>query len=99
MADKELRTMAQGLVLIALVLAVIALGVWIRPAAIEARAGAGTATTDRSVGGIPDSGLQRQTMIEELKKLNDRLAAIEEGLKEGRFQIQSAEKAPSAKRP
>jgi hypothetical protein len=28
-------------------------------------------------------------MIEELRKLNDRLAAIEEGLKEGRFQIQT----------
>ncbi|HUX00325.1 MAG: hypothetical protein WBD63_05035 [Phycisphaerae bacterium] len=99
MAEKELRTMAQGLVLIALVLAIIALGVWIRPATVEPAAGAATPTTDRSVAGIPDSGLQRQTMIEELKKLNDRLAAIEEGLKEGRFQIQSAEKAPSAEKP
>ena len=99
MAEKELRTMAQGLVLIALVLAIIAMGVWIRPAAVERAAGAATPTTDRSVAGIPDSGLQRQTMIEELKKLNDRLAAIEEGLKEGRFQIQSAEKAPSAEKP
>jgi hypothetical protein len=41
------------------------------------------------VAGIPDSGRQRETMIEELRKLNDRLAAIEEGLKEGRFQIQT----------
>ncbi len=102
MAEKELRTMAQGLVLISLVLAIIALGVWIRPAAVEPAAGAATApptTTDRSVAGIPDSGLQREMMIEELKKLNDRLAAIEEGLKEGRFQIQSVEKAPSAEKP
>jgi len=75
------------------VLAVIAVGVWVRADGLESRVHAGTATTtatttDRSVAGIPDSGRQRETMIEELRKLNDRLAAIEEGLKEGRFQIQ-----------
>ena len=93
MLERRLDTISQGLVLIAVVLAVIAVGVWVRADAVESRARAGTAaptaTTDRSVAGIPDSGRQRETMIEELKKLNDRLAAIEEGLKEGRFQIQT----------
>jgi hypothetical protein len=89
-----LDTISQGLILIAVVLAVIAVGVWVRTDGMESRAHAGTApptetTTDRSVAGIPDSGRQRETMIEELMKLNDRLAAIEEGLKEGRFQIQT----------
>jgi hypothetical protein len=94
MLAKELGTISQGLILIAVVLAVIAVGVWVRADGMESRARAGTATptattTDRSVAGIPDSGRQRETMIEELRKLNDRLAAIEEGLKEGRFQIQT----------
>jgi len=93
MLAKQLGTISQGLILIAVVLAVIAVGVWVRADGMESRAQAGTATTaatttDRSVAGIPDSGRQRETMIEELRKLNDRLAAIEEGLKEGRFQIQ-----------
>jgi len=91
MAEKELRTMAQGLVLIAVILAIIAIGVWIRPSEVTRVAGGATPTTDRSVAGIPDSGLQRQVMIEELRRLNDRLAVIEEGLKEGRFQIQTLE--------
>ena len=94
MLERRLDTISQGLVLIALVLAVIAVGVWVRTDGMVSRAHAGTATTtepttDRSVAGIPDSGRQRETMIEELRKLNDRMAAIEEGLKEGRFQIQA----------
>jgi len=93
MLAKRLDTISQGLILIAVVLAVIAVGVWVRTDGMESRAHAGTAppaaTTDRSVAGIPDSGRQRETMIEELRKLNDRMAAIEEGLKEGRFQIQA----------
>jgi len=94
MLAKGLDTISQGLILIAVVLAVIAVGLWVRTDGMESRAHAGTAlpaapTTDRSVAGIPDSGRQRETMIEELRKLNDRLAAIEEGLKEGRFQIQT----------
>ena len=93
MLERRLDTISQGLILIAVVLAVIAVGVWMQSDGVESRAHAGTATTmatttDRSVAGIPDSGRQRETMIEELRKLNDRLAAIEEGLKEGRFQIQ-----------
>ncbi len=96
MLAKQLDTISQGLILIAVVLAVIAVGVWVRADGLESRVHAGTATTtatttDRSVAGIPDSGRQRKTMIEELRKLNDRLAAIEEGLKEGRFQIQMLE--------
>jgi len=94
MLERRLDTISQGLILIAVVLAVIAMGVWMRSDGVESRAHAGTApptetTTDRSVAGIPDSGRQRETMIEELRKLNDRLAAIEEGLKEGRFLIQT----------
>jgi hypothetical protein len=96
MLAKELDTISQGLILIAVVLAIIAVGVWVRTDGMESRAHAGTATptattTDRSVAGIPDAGRQRESMIEELKTLNDRLAAIEEGLKEGRFQIQMLE--------
>ena len=92
MLARQLDTISQGLILIAVVLAVIAMGVWVRSDGVESRAHAGTATTtatttDRSVAGIPDSGRQRETMIEELRKLNDRLAAIEEGLKEGSFQV------------
>ena len=94
MLERRLDTISQGLILIAVVLAVIAVGVWVRADAVESRAHAGPATTtatttDRSVAGIPDSGRQRKTMIDELRKLNDRLVAIEEGLKEGRFQIQT----------
>ena len=94
MLERRLDTISQGLVLIAIVLAVIAVGLWVRADAVESRAHArpattAGATTDRSVAGIPDSGLQRATMIEELRRLNDRLEAIEEGLKEGRFQIQT----------
>jgi hypothetical protein len=104
MLANELKTMTQGLILIAVMLAVIAAGVWVRPGSLEptARAAApATATTDRSAAGIPDAGLQRQTMIEELKKLNERLSAIEDGLKEGRFVVQTmpAEKTSSAKAP
>ena len=94
MLERRLDTISQGLILIAIVLAVIAVGVWVRMDGMESRAQAGTAapgttTTDRSVAGIPDSGRQREAMIEELRKLNDRLGAIEGGLQEGRFQIQT----------
>jgi len=103
MPSNELRTLGQGLVLIALVLAVVALGVWVRPVSMEPAARAApppTYTTDRSAAGIPDSGLQREAMIQELKKLNERLEAIEKGLQEGRFQIRPAEadEAPTTKK-
>ena len=94
MLAKRLDAIAQGLILIAVVLAALAVGLWVRADAVESGAHAGPATTtatttDRSVAGIPDSGRQRETMIEELRKLNERLAAIEEGLKEGIFQVQT----------
>ncbi len=92
MLARQLQTIAHALVVIAFLLALIAGVLWLRPDMPESRAEA------RSLGtreGIPDSGHQRQAMIQELRALNERLAAIEQGLKDGEYQVKIVEpKAP-----
>ena len=91
MLVRHVQNMAQGLVLIALVLALIAAALWIRPLAIESKSQAWAETPKVGARGIPDAGLQREAIIEELKTLNRRLASIESGLTEGRFHVQTSE--------
>ena len=97
MISQQLRTIGQGLVLIAGVLGVIAVGLWFRPNAVEPEAHGRVILAEAAPEGIPDSGRQREIMIQQLQTLNDRLAAIEEGLKEGRFQVQVLEPESRAK--
>jgi len=91
MISQQLRTIGQGLVLIAGVLGVIAVGLWFRPNVMEPEAHGRMVLAETAPVGIPDAGRQREIMIQQLQALNDRLAAIEEGLKEGRFQVQVLE--------
>ncbi|HUS45890.1 MAG TPA: hypothetical protein VM219_07665 [Phycisphaerae bacterium] len=91
MLVRHIQNIAQGLVLIALVLALIAAALWIRPLAIEPKAQARAETPNVGARGIPDAGLQREMIIKELRAMNQRLASIEAGLTEGRFHVQTSE--------
>jgi len=90
MASRELRTIAHALVLVAVMLGLIAAALWLRddPSLTRPAVGATRRVTTEHPG-IPDSGRQRQVIIEELRKLNARLQAIDEALRKGDYQVQT----------
>ena len=91
MADNHLRTIGHGLILIAVMLAVIAAALWLRPASLESEARARSINTDTGGRGIPDAGLQRQTIVNELRSLNARIGRLEGGFRSGEFQVRLVE--------
>ena len=91
MRHDPLRAISQGLILIAVILGLIAAALWFRSGPLESGAQARTPTTSSESSGVPDAGLQRREIIEQLVKLNDRLADIERGWREGAFIVQTME--------
>jgi hypothetical protein len=89
MIDRSLRTIAHALLLVAAMLALIAAGLWFHDTALEPRAVARPKTISPEATGVPDSGRQRQMIVEELKKLNTRVQGIESALKGGDYVIQT----------
>lgn len=108
MPSHPLNTISQGLVVIAVLLAVIAAALWLRPdfasPATEpsAHAAFGAAVTSEG-DGIPDSGRQRMMIVQELKTLNaevkalgERLSAVDKSMRSGDYRVQTVE--PRARR-
>jgi len=91
MQSNHLRAISQGLILIAVMLGLIAAALWFRSGPLESGAQARTPTASSESSGIPDAGLQRREIIEQLQMLNERLADVERGLREGAFVVQTVE--------
>jgi hypothetical protein len=104
MESKHLQTIAHALVLVAILLGLIAGALWLRlePGALENEARAqGTArviAANADGPGIPDAGRQRMMIVEQLQTLNQRMADIEKGLRDGSYSIQTAEPKGSARK-
>jgi len=96
MESKHLQTIAHALVIVAILLGLIAAALWLRldPGAFRNEAQAQTAarvmaaTSDGP--GIPDAGRQRMMIVEQLQAVNQRLADIDKGLRDGSYSIQAA---------
>jgi len=95
-------TVTHGLVVIAVLLAVIAAALWLRPdfasPAMQHSAYGAPVPADADGPGIPDAGRQRLLMVEELRALNasvkaldERLAAIDKALRGGEYRVQTGE--------
>jgi hypothetical protein len=92
MESKHLQTIAHGLLLVSVMLAVIAAALWFKSDALESKVQAQMRTAAaREDAGVPDSGKQRLLLIEQLDALNRRVADLERGLREGAFVIQTIE--------
>jgi len=91
MISRDLRAIAHGLILVSAMLALIAVALWFRTGPLEPPAVAAAKAISTDTTGIPDSGKQRQEMVDQLKVLNDRLKAIEDGLRGGTYVIQTTE--------
>jgi hypothetical protein len=92
MESKHLQTIAHGLLLVSVMLAVIAAALWFKSDALESKVQAQMRTAAvREDTGVPDSGKQRLLLIEQLDTLNRRVADLERGLREGAFVIQTIE--------
>ena len=91
MLAKHLRAIAHGLILVSAMLALIALALWFRTGPLEAQALAKPRAISTEATGIPDSGKQRQAMIEQLRAVNERLLSIQDGLRNGAYVIQTTE--------
>jgi hypothetical protein len=89
MVERALRNITHGLLLVAVMLALIAAGLWFRGTALESEAVARGKPISAKDTGIPDSGQQRQMIVAELKTLNSRLQAIESGLRDGEYLIKT----------
>jgi hypothetical protein len=89
MASRDLRTIAHALVLVAIILGIIAAALWVRGGPVEPRADAGPVPIAPGQTGVPDSGRQRQLIIQELQKLNGRLEAIDAALRDGKYVIET----------
>jgi len=87
--SRELRTIGHALVLVAGVLAVIALALWLRGGPLEPQAAARGPTISPGMTGVPDSGQQRQRIIQELEKINSRLERLDEALRDGKYVVQT----------
>lgn len=99
MASRHLRTIAHGLILVSAMLGLIAAALWLRTGPLEPQALARLKAISTSQTGVPDSGQQRQAMIEQLEALNNRLGRIENGLRSGAFVVQMIEPKAGAKVP
>jgi len=92
MESKHLQTIAHGLILVSVMLAVIAAALWFQSDALESKVQAQMrAAAPREDTGVPDSGKQRLLLIDQLDTLNRRVADLERGLREGAFVIQTIE--------
>jgi hypothetical protein len=92
MYARHLQAITHGLVLVAAMLALVAAALLLRPVSLTTEAHAQyRATKAPGDEGIPDSGRQRQIMIEQLDTLNRRLGDIERGLRDGAYVVQVAE--------
>lgn len=93
MESRHLQTIAHGLILVSVMLAVIAAALWFKSDAIESKVQAQVRlnAAARDEGGVPDSGRQRLQLVEEMQTLNRRVADLERGLREGAFVIQTIE--------
>jgi len=89
MISRDLRTIANALVLVAAVLAVMAAALWYRGGALEAEALGRPQRLTPATPGVPDSGRQRQMIIVELKQLNSRMQAMESALRDGEYVVQT----------
>jgi len=96
MESKHLQTIAHALVLVAILLGLIAVALWLRldPGAFQNEARAQTAARVMAATadgpGIPDAGRQRMMIVEQLQAVNQRLADIDKGLRDGSYSIQAA---------
>jgi hypothetical protein len=94
MESKHLQIIAHALVLVAIMLGLIAGALWLRldPSAVQNEAQAqGTARVMAATSdgpGIPDAGKQRQMQLDLLQAVNQRLADIDKGLRDGSYSIQ-----------
>lgn len=95
MPSTHLRTIAHGLILVSAMLALIAAALWFRPASLEFQAEAKGASGLGKAGVDPAS--ERLQMVGQLEALNQRLAAIEQGFRDGSFTIQATEPQGGAK--
>ncbi|HUU93359.1 MAG TPA: hypothetical protein VM238_19365 [Phycisphaerae bacterium] len=95
MLAKHLRAIAHGLILVSAMLALIAVALWFRTGPLEPQALAKPTAISTDSTGIPDSGRQREAMVEQLRAMNDRLRAIEDGLSGGKYVIQTTEQKAS----
>jgi len=102
MAARDLRTIGQGLIVIAILLFVIAAALWLRPdfasPATERFVRAEQVTTGTDGQGVPDAGKQRLLLVEETRALNlqvkalaERLGSIDKALREGEYKVQTVE--------
>jgi len=89
MLSRDLRTIAHAVVLVAVVLAVMAVALWFRGGPLEPAAVAGPTRLSTENTGVPDSGRQRLMILKELQALNARLQAVESGLRDGAYVIQT----------
>lgn len=96
MLTRHLRAIAHGLILVSAMLALIAAALWFKTGPLESQALARLNAPSTGSPGIPDSGKQRQEMTDQLKALNNRLKAIEDGLRNGTFAIQTTERKARA---
>jgi hypothetical protein len=91
MESKHLQTIAHALVLVAILLGLIAVALWLRldPGAFQNEAQAQTAARIITApgDGIPDAGKQRMLQVELLQAVNQRLADIDKGLRDGSYSI------------
>ncbi len=95
MLAKHLRAIAHGLILVSVMLALIAVALWYRAVPLELQAQAKPTALSTGATGIPDSGRQRQAIVDELKAINNRLKAVEAGLRDGTYVIQTTEQKAS----
>jgi hypothetical protein len=95
MNSKYLQMIAHGLVLVALMLALIAAALWLRAEPMESRA---QAQTQPPSAGIPDTAKQRQDQIVQLQEINKHLIDIEKGLRDGSYSVTALETKEAAKR-
>ena len=93
MLAKHLRAIAHGLILVSVIL--IAVALWYRAVPLELQAQAKPTALSTGATGIPDSGRQRQAIVDELKAINNRLKAVEAGLRDGTYVIQTTEQKAS----
>jgi len=89
MASRDLRNIGHALLLVAAVLALIAAALWFRGGPLEPQVLALPKALSTEDPGIPDSGKQRQMIVAELKQLNNRLQAVEAGLRDGKYLVQT----------
>jgi hypothetical protein len=95
MQNRDLKAVAQALVLVAVMLGFVAIALWTHGGGAGGTAGAQgrvlAAGEARPLSHL-NAGAQRQQFIDELQTLNRRVAGIETALRNGEFSVQITEK-------